>query len=69
MARDQGIVEIKFANKRGMQLPHSNWLAGVDCDNNFFEDEESDDDDEDDDDECQPPTMHSRCQFANRRRR
>ena len=54
MARDQGITKIKFTNKRGMQLPHSNWLAGVDCDNNHFEDEDSDDDDDKDDDEHQP---------------
>ena len=53
MAKDQGITKIKFTNKRGMQLPHSDWLAGVDCNNNHFEDKESDDDD-DDDDECQP---------------
>ena len=55
MARDQGIAKIKFANKRGVQSPHSDWLAGVDCDNDCFEDEESDDNNNDeDDDECQP---------------
>ena len=56
MARDQGTTGIKFANKRGMQLPHSNWLAGVDYDNNHSEDEESDEESNDDDadDECQP---------------
>ena len=54
MARDQGIAKIEFANKRGMQLPHSNWLAGVDYDDNHFEDEDSDDNSDGDDDECQP---------------
>jgi len=55
MAKDQGIAEVKFTNKRGMQLPHSDWLAGVDYDNDCFEDEQSDDEDNEDDDECQPP--------------
>ena len=52
MVRGQGITKVKFTNKRGMQLPHSNWLAGVDHDENCSEDEDSDDDN--DDDECQP---------------
>ena len=49
MAKDQGITEVKFTNKRGMQLPHSNWLAGVDCDDDHFDDEQSDDEDNEED--------------------
>ena len=45
MAKDQGITQIKFTNKRGIQLPNLDWIAGVDYDdynNNNDQDQEHD---------------------------
>ena len=30
MAIDQGISRIKFKNTKGVELPNTNWIAGVD---------------------------------------
>ena len=54
MAFDQGITQIKFTNKRGIQLPNIDWIAGVDYDdynNNDNENEQEDDNEV----EYQPP--------------
>ena len=36
MAREQGITEVKFTNRNGMDLPKADWLAGVDYDADAF---------------------------------
>ena len=45
MAVDQGITHVKFTNKKGIELPNADWIAGVDYDIDYNEinDHEKDD--------------------------
>ena len=49
MAIDQGITHLKFTNKNGIELPNTDWIAGVDYDdvfeNNNDEDSQAEDED------------------------
>ena len=46
MALKQGINKVKFTNKKGIDLPNADWIAGVDYDKYYDEDDISDDEDE-----------------------
>ena len=45
MAVDQGITHVKFTNKRGIELPNADWIAGVDYDIDYDEINDNDEDD------------------------
>ena len=57
MAIEQGHHQLKFNNKKGIELGNSDWIAGVDCKDDSHQnqqnDEESDSND-DTDDKCTP---------------
>ena len=37
MAVEQGITHVKFANKKGIELPNAGWFEGVDYDIDYDE--------------------------------
>ena len=45
MAVDQGITHVKFTNKKGIELPNADWIAGVDYDIDYDEINDNDKDD------------------------
>ena len=46
MALKQGINKVKFTNKKGLDIPNSDWIAGVDYDKYYDEENISDEEDE-----------------------
>ena len=54
MAKAQGITTIKFANKKGVELPNADWIAGVDYE---LEDNDNNENDDNNDDNEFAPTQ------------
>jgi hypothetical protein len=61
LAKNQGIINVKFTNKKGETLEHADWIAGVDYDVLGTEEMEPTDDDNDEDD----VTIENIVQVAN----
>jgi hypothetical protein len=53
LAKAQGIINMKFTNKKGQTLDHADWIAGVDYDVLGIENEPEPTDDENDQDEVE----------------
>ena len=49
MAVKQGFTWLKFTNKKGVELPNTNWIAGVDYDDDLYHQNDASENNKDED--------------------
>ena len=61
MAIEQGYTRLKFTNKKGIELGNSDWIAGVDYEDDPCNDDENEDDNDSSDSSDEEHTPNLEC--------